>query len=308
MAGPLNGIRVLDLGRVAAGPFCGMILADLGAEVIRVEKSAGADDRFGGIISPSGYNYNFMTRNRNKKAISLNFEKNERAREILKELVRHADVIIENFSPEGAKVLGVTYDNFKAVKPDIVFAHISAFGAEGPYSRRLGFDPIAKAMSGMMSISGFPGSPPTRESTPYVDYSTAIYAAVGVLAALYDRKNTGQGQMIDVSLFQTAVTYMSTIIAAWETGKIRAEQVGNRTRYVGPADLYKSKDGRWVFVSTLTEAIWRRFCRFIGREDLITDPRSQNDIDRWEHRDVIDPIVSEWVASKTVEELIALGE
>ena len=308
MAGPLDGIRVLDLGRVAAGPFCGMIFADLGAEVIRVEKSAGADDRFGGILSPSGYNYNFMTRNRNKKAITLNFEKNERAKEILKELAKHADVIIENFSPNGAKALGITYDNFKAVKPDIIFTHISAFGAEGPYSHRLGFDPIAKAMSGIMSISGFPGSPPTRDGVPYIDYSTALLAAIGVLAALYDRKSTGQGQMIDVSLFQTAITFMAREIAAWETDKIRTEQVGNRTRNSGPSDLYKSKDGKWVFVATLSDAIWARFCRFIGREDLITDPKSHNNLARWEHRDIIDPVVSEWVASKTAEELVAAGE
>ena len=307
MAGPLDGIRVLDLGRFIAAPFCGMLLADLGAEVIRVERSTGGIDRSYGLIAPGGNNFYFVNQNRNKKAISLNFERNEKAKEILKELVQRSDVVIENFSPEAAKALDITYDNFKKIKPDIIFAHVSGFGPTGPYSHRLGFDQIAKAMSGVMAISGFPGTP-TRDQVSWVDYSTACLATVGVVAALYHRQATGQGQMIDTALLQTAVTYMAPYIGEYETGGVIRQQVGNRAYWVGPTDLYQTKDGRGVMLAIFPDAIWRRFCRFIGREDLASDPRFQSDLARWEHRDILDPIVKDWVAAQTAEEVIAAAE
>jgi len=307
MAGPLDEIRVLDLGRFVACPFCGMLLADLGAEVIRVERSVGAEDRHIGLLTPSGDSYTFVNQNRNKKAISLNFERNDKAKEILNELVKHSDAVIENFSPEAAKAMGITYDNLKTLKPDIIFAHISGFGPTGPYSHRIGLDFVAKAMSGSMSISGFPGDP-CRDQVYYVDYSTACLATVGVLAALYHRQRTGQGQMIDTALLQTAVTYMAPFIGEWETGKKLREQIGNRAYWLGPCDFYKTKDGRWVMLAIITNSIWRRFCRFIGREKLASDPKFHNDLARWEHRSTLDPIVSQWVASQTAEEVIAAAE
>ncbi len=307
MAGPLAGIRVLDLGRFIACPFCGMLLADLGAEVIRVERSGGAEDRFLGLLTPAGYAYGFTNQNRNKKAISLNFERNDRGREILDELIKHSDAVIENYSPEAARAFGITYDNLKAVKPDIIFAHISGFGSTGPYSHRLGFDQIAKAMSGAMAVSGFPG-PPAKEQAPHTDYLAACLTALGVVSALYHRQATGEGQMIDTTLLQTAITFVSPMIGEWETGGYRRQQTGNRAPWIGPSDSYRTKDGRWVMLAIITNSIWRRFARFIGREDLATDPRFHNDLARWEHRDIIDSAVSEWVASQTAEEVIAAAE
>ena len=307
MSGPLDGIRVLDLGRFIACPFCGMLLADLGAEVIRVERSGGAQDRYLGLLTPAGYAYGFTNQNRNKKAISLNFERNDKAKEILNQLIKHSDVVIENFSPEAAKAMGITYDNLKAIKPDIIFAHVSAFGPTGPYSHRIGFDQVAKAMSGAMAISGFPG-PPTKEQTPHIDYMTACLTAVGVVSALYHRQATGQGQMIDTALLQTGVTFMAPFIGEWETGKKLRQQTGNRGPWVGPSDLYQTKDEKWVMLAIITNSIWRRFCQFIGREDLAADPRFHNDLARWEHHEIIDPVVSEWVASQTAEEVIAAAE
>ncbi len=307
MAGPLAGIRVLDLGRFIACPFCGMLLADLGAEVIRVERSGGAEDRYLGLLTPAGYAYGFTNQNRNKKAISLNFERNEKARELLGKVVKHSDVLIENFSPEAAKAFGITYDNLKAIKPDIIFAHVSGFGPTGPYSHRLGFDQIAKAMSGAMAISGFPG-PPSKEQAPHTDYLTACLAALGVVSALYHRQATGEGQMIDTTLLQTAITFVSPLIGEWETGGYSRQQTGNRAPWIGPSDSYQTKDGRWVMLAIITNSIWRRFARFIGREDLATDPRFNSDLARWEHREIIDTAVSEWVASQTAEEVIASAE
>ncbi|MFC2005822.1 CaiB/BaiF CoA transferase family protein [Chloroflexota bacterium] len=304
---PLDGIRVLDLGRFIASPYCGLLLADLGAEVIRVERSKGGEDRTLGMLTPGGDAYPFANHNRNKKGISLNFERNDRAKEILKELVKRSDVLVENFSPNAANAMGITYDNLKTIRPDIIFAHVSTFGSTGPYSHRLGFDMVAKAMSGATAISGFPG-PPSKDQINWADYGTATMTAVGVLAALYHRQRTGQGQMIDTALLQTAVSYMAPCISEWETdGKLR-QQVGNRLHWSGPCDLYETKDGKWVALAVLTNTLWRRFCRFIGREELATDPRFHNDLARWEHRDILDPVVSDWVASQTAEEVFAVAE
>lgn len=308
MPGPLTGTRVLDLGRFIACPFCGMLLADLGAEVIRVEPPGGAQDRYLGLLTPAGFGYNFANQNRNKKGITLNFERDGRAREILDELTGHCDVVIENYSPAAAEGLGITYDRLRAVKPDIVFARVSAFGPDGPYSHRLGFDHTAKAMSGAMAVSGFPGQPPTREQTPHVDYMTACLTAVGVVSALYHRQRTGEGQMVDTALLQTAITFAAPVIGEWETGGKRREQTGNRAPWIGPSDLYPTRDGRWVMISIITNSIWRRFCRFIGRDDMADDPRFDSELARWEHRDIIDPVVAGWVASQTAEEVIAAAE
>jgi crotonobetainyl-CoA:carnitine CoA-transferase CaiB-like acyl-CoA transferase len=307
MAGALDGIRVLDLGRFIACPFCGILLADMGAEVIRIERKGGGEDRFLGFLSPAGYSYGFSNQNRNKKGITLNFERDEKAKSILFELAKRSDVVIQNFSPEAARSVGIVYENFKAVKPDIIYAQISAFGYSGPYQHRIGFDQIMKALSGAMSISGFPDIP-TKEQTPHVDYMTACLTAVGVVSALYHREKTGQGQAIDTTLLQTAVTLMAANIGEWEIGRKIRPQAGNRSQFLGPADLYRAKDGRWVMLCIITNSIWRRFCQYLKREDLLTDPRFKTDYDRWEQRDIIDPIVSQWVASMTADEVIAEAE
>lgn len=307
MAGPLTGIRVLDLGRFIACPFCGMLLADLGAEVIRIERPGGAEDRTMGFQTPYGTSYSFANQNRNKKGITLNFERSDAGRRILYELARFSDVVIQNFSPDAARGLGITYENFKAVKPDIIFARVSAFGYTGPYRNRIGFDQIAKAMSGAMTVSGFAGCP-TKEQVPHIDYTTAAFTALGVVSALFNRQKTGEGQMIDTSLFQTGITYMAPYVGEWEVAQKKRERSGNRAQFIGPSDLYRAKDGRWVMLAIITNSIWRRFCKHIRREDMANDPRFKDDYSRWEHRDIIDKSVADWVAAHTAEEIIAQAE
>lgn len=307
MAGALSGIRVLDLGRFIASPFCGMLLADLGADVIRIERSDGNEDRYMGFQMPIGYSYSFANQNRNKRSITLNFEKTDKGKEIFLDLVKHSDAVVHNFSPEAARVIGLSYENLKAVKPDIIFAVVSAFGTTGPYQHRIGFDQIMKGVSGAMSVSGFPDTP-TKEQSPHIDYMTACLTALGIVSAIYHRAQTGEGQAIDTCLLQTGVTLMAPYLAEWELVQKRRLQVGNRSHFLGTADLFRTKDGRWVFICLITNSIWRRFCRYIGREDIIKDPRFKEDYDRWEHRDILDPIVAQWVATKTVDEVIAEAE
>ncbi len=316
MAGALDGIRVLDLGRVLAGPFCATLLADLGAEVIRIEPDDVEDRRpedwqnfqkkYPERLTPYGDVWSYAYLHRNKKAVSLNFmgrkECNVKAREILWQLVKHADVAVHNFSLAAAQDMGITYENFKKLKHDIIFAHVTGFGSTGPYKNRVGYDPVAKAMAGIMLLSGPPG-PPVRDAVSTVDFGTAMLTAIGVVSALYHREKTGEGQMIETALLRTAVQYSSMYLSTWETAHLPHERAGNQPFGIGPSNTFQAKDGRWVYISMLGNRMWRRFCRFIGREDLATDPRLQNDWDRWLNRDITYPVVTEWVASQTAQEV-----
>jgi len=316
MAGALDGIRVLDLGRVLAGPYCATLLADLGAEVIRVEPCDVEDRRpedwqtfqkkYPERLTPYGDVWGYAYLHRNKKAVSLNFmgrkAANIKAREILNQLVKHADVAVHNFSLAAAQDMGITYEDFKKIKPDIIFAHVTGFGSSGPYKNRVGYDPVAKAMAGIMLLSGPPG-PPMRDAISSVDFGTAMLTTIGVVTALYHRQKTGEGQMIETALLRTALQYSSMYISLWETARLPHERAGNQPFGIGPSNTFQAKDGRWVYISMLGNRMWRRFCRFIGREDLATDPRLQNDWDRWLNRDITYPVVTEWVASQTAQEV-----
>jgi len=303
----LEGIRVLDFGRFIASPFCGMILADMGAEVIRIERPGGEEDRTIGLLGPNGENMQYPSYGRNKKGITLNLLGNEKGREILWDLVKCSDVVIHSFSQGAVELMSITYDNLKQAKPDIIYVDLSCYGSDGPYSQRVGFDPIAQTMSGAVSITGFPDNPPTRSQLPWVDYSTGLCATVGTLLALRHRDSTGEGQMVDVALLQTAVGFMAPIIAESEVlGRVR-QRLGNRVYYMGPSDLYPCKDG-WVYISTIMNTLWRRLLKAVSHEELLDDVELGNDFQRFEHRDRIDPKIAEWTSQRTVDEVLTRME
>jgi len=208
----LQGIRVLDFSRYKAGPTCGQILGDIGAEVIRVEKPGGEEDRRLGPFAPDGQSLYLMFTCRNKKAITLNLQK-QKGEEILKELVKQSDVVIENFGPGANQKLGLDYESLKNIKSDIITVAVSAYGQYGPYASQGGFDAIAQAMSGMMWLTGFSQGLPVREGVSIVDTVTGFYGAMGTLFALYHREKTGEGQLVDVSLLDSAVSFMESTIA-----------------------------------------------------------------------------------------------
>ena len=203
----LKGIRVLDFGRYIAGPYCGTLLGDMGAEVIRIEKVDGSEDRFLSPISDKGDGGLFMQLARNKKCLTLNPMKPE-GREIVKKLVKTADVVIANLPPDTLQAMGLDYDSLKATKPDIILTTVSAFGRGGPYANRVGFDGLGQAMSGAMYMSGTPDQP-VKAYPPYIDFGTASLSAFGTMAALFERQKTGKGQMVEGSLFNTALTMMN---------------------------------------------------------------------------------------------------
>jgi crotonobetainyl-CoA:carnitine CoA-transferase CaiB-like acyl-CoA transferase len=299
----LEDIRVLDFGRFIAGPYCGMLLADMGAEVIRIDRPGGEEDRTAGLTGSNGKNLSFPNYARNKKGITLNLFGNDQGLEILTDLVKQSDVLIHSFSPEAARMAGLVYEDLARINPGIIVTAISCFGSTGPYATRTGFDFIAQAMSGGMKIGGFPDKPPVRAFVNPMDHGTGAIAAFSTLVALRHRDQTGEGQLVDLALLQTALTYATPFIAEAEVlGKLRP-MIGNRSAYLSPTDLYQCKDG-YVFIATIMNSLWRRLARVIGHEELVDDPDLQTDFQRYENRDRIDPLVTEWVAGHTVAEVL----
>lgn len=304
----LQGTRVLDFSRYIAGPYCCMLLADMGAEVIRVEPPAGAEDRNLGPFSPEGQAlvYGFILQ-RNKKNITLNL-RDPASGELLQKLVSKTDVLVHNFPPDTEEAKVLAYGPLRELNPALVEVIITGFGQYGPYAQRTCFDSIAQAMSGAMSYTGFPGSPPTRAAVQYVDFSTGLSAALGTALALLHRQKTGKGQLVDVSLFDVALSFVIAAGVAAEyrlLGKVRP-QVGNNSFYAY-ANSFQARDG-WVMINVVGNSAWRRFCRALEREDLAGDPRFKDNLSRYLNRDEIHPVVAGWVKERTVEEVTRILE
>ena len=299
----LEDIRVLDFGRFIACPYCGMLLADMGAEVIRVERPGGEEDRTIGLLGPNGQNMSYPSYARNKKGITLRLMNNEKGREVLADLLQKTDVVIHNFTSKAAEMMGLGYEALKAIKPDIILASISCFGSEGPYANRQGFDFIAQAMSGCLYLGGYSDKPPIRAFMNPMDFGTAIFAAFGTMLALRHRDKTGEGQIVDLALLRTATSWNAPVIAEAEVLGRPRPIIGNRVAYMGPSDLFQCQDGH-VFIATLMDTLWRRLAKAIGHEDLIDDPDLQNDYSRFENRHKIDPLVAEWCSQRTVDEVL----
>ncbi len=301
-SGPLAGIRVIDFGRFIAGPYCAMLLADFGADVIRVDRRQGSEDRYIAAITESGEGGGFLSLNRNKRSLTLDTSKPESA-EIIRRLVKGADVVVANLPMNVMKNMGVDYDSLRAIKPDIILARISTFGPDGPYANRVGFDTVAQAMSGAMSLTGFPGAP-VRDIVPFEDFGTALHTAFGVMVALYHREQTGQGQIVDGSLLATGITYVQGLLAERFVLGIERRQQGNTSFYTAPSDAYQTKDG-WIVVSAVGNDMFARWARLVGHEEFIGDPRFADDQSRADNREAITQAMNEWLATRTSEQAIA---
>ena len=300
--GALSGIRVLDLTRVLAGPFCTMLLADMGAEVIKIETPGQGDDsrRYPPFIgSESAY---FMNLNRNKKSLVLNL-KNSEAKEILLKLVDKSHVILENFRPGTMEKLGLGYETIKARNPDIVYGCISGFGHFGPYKDLPGYDIIGQAMGGIMSITGWPDSPPTRTGTAIADVLAGLNACIGILAGLMAVRNGGKGQKIDIALVDSVVSAMETIIQIYLVENRVPQRTGNRYEFIYPYDTFKAKDG-WVIIAVGNNKLWEVFCKAVGRPELLEEADYRDNYDRVKAHVQVKRIVEEWSIGKKVKEIV----
>lgn len=280
---PLNRLKVLDVTQVMAGPFCCQILADMGADVIKVETPEVGDQtrRSMGFKMKGDDMAGFFALNRNKKSITLNLKTDE-GREIFYKLARDADVLVENFRPGVTKRLRIDYETMQEVNPRLIYASISGFGQTGPYSQRAGYDLIAQGMAGVMSVTGEPGGPPVKCGIPIADLSAGLFCTIGVLCAYVARQDTDRGQYIDTSLFEGALAlsvWEST--EYWTTGRI-PQPVGSAHRMNAPYQALKTRDG-YLNVGANNAKLWQQFCKIIGREDLLDDDRFKDNAGRMKH-------------------------
>lgn len=301
----LEGVRVLDFGRYIAGPYCATMLADFGAEVIRIEKIDGSEDRFVPPVSSQGDGALFMQTARNKKGLTLNPVKAE-GREIVRRLVATADVVVANLPHQALQGMGLDYESLKAIKPDIVLTTPSAFGSTGPYSHKLGFDSIGQAMSGAMYLSGN-GDTPMKTIATYVDYGTALYSTIGTLVALMERQRSGKGQKIETSLFGTSIAFINATLIEQAVMKVNRAASGNRSQSAAPADTYRTKDG-WVLVATVGQPLFERWVKLMGEDHWLTDPRFRDDISRGNNGEAISARMAAWCAELTNDQALAAME
>jgi crotonobetainyl-CoA:carnitine CoA-transferase CaiB-like acyl-CoA transferase len=305
MSGVLEGIRVLDFGRYIAGPFCGTMLADLGAEVIRVEKLEGSEDRWVTPVVEGGEGSMFLQMGRNKLGLTLNPMKPE-GREIVKKLVAASDVVIANLPYEDLQKMGIDYESLSALNPRIILATTSTFGSEGPYKTRVGFDTIGQAMSGAMFLSG-DGETPTRMNAPFVDFGTALLNTVGVLAALMERTKSGKGQKVETALLRTAINITNGHLIEQAMLNLNRIATLNRGFTAGPSDTFKCKDG-WIYAMTIGQPLFVRWCKLMGDESLAADPRFKDDLARGDNGEALSAIMQQWCDSRTVAEALAALE
>ncbi len=309
MPGVLDGIRVLDFGRYIAGPFCAALLGDLGAEVIRIERIGGGEDRFfipvgaGPTDGPnSGGGAMFLAMNRNKRGMTLD-PAAPRGREIVRKLVATADVVVANLPPAVLRSLALDLDSLRAIKPDIILTTVTGFGAGGPLSNKHGFDGIGQAMSGAVYLSGTPEQPIALK-VPWVDFGTACLSAFGTLAALLERGQSGRGQKVEGALLRTAIAFANTVLIEQAMTHVDRTAIENRGFNSAPADYFRTSDG-WIVATVIGEPMFRRWCRMIGEEHWLSDLRFADDQARGDNGAIISERMSRWCADRTCEEALA---
>ena len=306
MAGVLDGIRVLDFGRYIAGPFCGMLLGDMGAEVIRIDKLSGSEDRYLVPVAESGEGPLFLALNRNKKSLTLNPMKPQ-GREIVENLVKTADIVIANLPQPTLEAMGIDYDSLRAIKPDIILTTVTAYGNGGPYSERVGFDGVAQALAGATYMGGRPGDP-MKSFVPFADFGTATMAAFGTLSALIERNKTGNGQLVEAALTRTVMAFNIALLAEEAIKSIDRPSYGNRGYSAGPRDIFKTTDGA-VMVQVVGQPLFERWAKLMGEESWLQDPRFATDMDRGENGELLSARMQMWCKDMSTKEVLdALDE
>lgn len=299
----LNGCKVLDFGHFIAGPFCAALLADYGADVIRIERPAGAPDRY---VQPVGDSADsegavYLQANRNKRSLTLDMFSQE-GRAVAHRLVAGADVVIANLPAKTLAAMGLDYATLRAIKPDIVLSTCNAFGAVGAVSDKPGFDGIGQAMSGAMQMTGDNGIP-RKAYAHYVDFCTASMSAFGIMLALYHRQASGEGQHVETSLLGTAMAMMNAALIEQHLLRPNREGTGNLAQLAGPADIFRATDG-WILMQVVGASMFRRWARLVGKEEWIDDPRFADDGSRGAHGALLSECMSTWCSTRTAAQCL----
>ncbi len=302
---PLHGIRVLDLSRVLAGPVCGAMLADMGADVVKIEDVQGGDESRTWPPQRDGESGAYLMNNRNKRAISLDLKTPE-GRQILLDLARRADVLIENFRTGAMESFGLGYETLDAENPRLIYCSVSAFGRTGPRAHEAGYEALMQAFSGVMSITGEPDSAPVRCGVSALDIMTGTLCAFGAIAAILHRQKTGLGQRIDGSLFDTSVGLLNFQAQNHLLTGVVPKALGSAHPSLVPYRNFRCSDGQWVFIAGGNDRLWQRIARTLGLEAMIADERYQTNLSRVAHRAEVEGAVAEAVARHDRDELLAL--
>ncbi|MGH7097460.1 MAG: CaiB/BaiF CoA transferase family protein [Stellaceae bacterium] len=312
MTGVLKGVRVLDFGRYIAGPFCAALLADLGAEVIRIERIGGGEDRRlipvgagpgheGGDDGAAG-GAMFLAMNRNKLGMTLD-PAADKGREIVRRLVATADIVVANLPPAVLRALALDLDSLRQTKPDIILVTVTGFGAGGPLSYKHGFDGIGQAMCGAVYLSGTPEQPIVSK-VPWVDFGTACLSAFGALAALFERRASGRGQKVEGALLRTAIAFANATLIEQALTQVNRTAIVNRGFNSAPADYFRTKDG-WIVATVIGRPMFRRWARLLGEEEWLDDPRFADDQSRADHGAIISERMAAWCAARSSAEALA---
>ncbi|MBS7543891.1 CaiB/BaiF CoA transferase family protein [Ancylobacter oerskovii] len=301
---PLAGVRVLDVSQVMAGPYSCMLLGDLGADVIKIEPPGTGDQTRGamGFKMKGPDSMGFLNMNRNKRSVAVNL-KTDAGRELFYELVKSADILVENYRPGVMKKLKCDYETVKKYNPRLVYASISGFGQSGPWAGRPGFDLMAQAMSGVMSVTGHPGGPPVKAGVPVADIGCGLFATYAVLAAYIGAKATGEGQYIDASLFEAALAFSVWDISEYWGRGTQPIPLGTANRMSAPYQAVKSKDGYFVMGAT-NQKLWLQLCDTLGRPELVEDPRFRTNPDRLAHREELIEELEKTFVTRTSDEWV----
>ncbi|KAJ5739072.1 hypothetical protein N7533_011856 [Penicillium manginii] len=313
--GPLTGVRILDLTRVLAGPFCTQILADYGADVLKVENPKGGDDtrRWKTAAekdiwksTANDISAYFCGVNRNKRSITLNF-KEAQGRKVLFRLVKNADVLVDNFVPGKMEELGMGYEKLRSINPSIIHASVSGYGASGPYAHRAGYDAIAAAEAGLLHITGEKDGPPTRPGLGLTDMSTGLYLHGAILAALFARQKNGKGQKIDASLYESQVSLLSNVAMSWLNGGVEAQRWGTEHPSIVPYQAFQTKNS-YIVLGATNDRQYQVLCQLIDRHDLAEDPRFTSNDARVENRDELMKILKAIIRQRSTDQWLEVLE
>lgn len=307
-SGPLAGLRVVEMGQLLAGPFCGQMLGDMGADVVKIEDPAKGDPlRQWGRQLPKGQSLWWSVVGRNKRSVTLNLREPE-AQDLARKLLSSADVLIENFRPGTMERWGLGYDELQQPNPRLIMVRVSGFGQDGPYSQRAGYGAIGEAMGGLRYVVGDPSTPPSRVGISIGDTLAALFGTIGALAALRERETSGRGQIVDSSIYEAVLGVMESLVPEWQISGYQRERTGAILPNVAPSNIYPTSNGKWVLIAANQDTVFGRLAAAIGRPELASDPRYASHGARGEHQAELDEIVAEYTSTQTAEELEAALE
>ncbi|WP_175578062.1 CaiB/BaiF CoA transferase family protein [Indiicoccus explosivorum] len=302
---PFEDIRVLELGTLLAGPFTGRILGDFGADIIKIEAPDKADPMREWGQEKDGEGLWWPIQSRNKKSITLNL-RTEEGQEIFKELVKKADIVIENFRPGTMEKWGLSYEELSKINPKIIMTRTSGFGQTGPYSKRAGFGSVGEAMGGIRHVTGFPDRPPSRIGISIGDTLAALFATIGTLTALHERHHSGKGQVVDTAIYESVFSVMESLIPDYLLAGYVRERMGNILPGVAPSNIYQTADGTYIVIGANADGVFKRLCEAMDQPELFEDPRYHTHLARGEHQAELDQLIEQWTKSLPTQEVLEI--